>query len=672
MKNKLTARLSIFMCLVIILSMFAACSVKDKTDITSTTAPYFDSGNDSWIADGGYEPVTITNVELVQLVNDALGSEAAGWDGNLGSLTSEQLEKVEQAAQDKGLIIEKDESGNTVIKKEEIPTTQATPEEVTKIMNQVSVQDLSNVSPSQYAEISKVAAENNMAAVTKPGTSEVVIVKPAQTKPVNNVNPTNSANPVVTPSTQKVVTAAPAVIPTAQRTTSVYKPVSNPPVPSLSPTVKPVPGFTTAWVNTFGGVSNDVYVDNAVLKSGDVVAVGITFTGSDGSMVANSSALITSYNEKNNKQLWTKTLSGNRTAAFQSVAVLNDSSIVAVGYTAAENFPGLTDADYKCKGTTEGIAVKFNKNGDVIWSKAFGGAAGDMLYAVEATPDGGFVIGGKSESTDADLKDLGAEKIKAFVFKCDANGNIQWRQALSGDKHSSVKDFAVTPAGEIYTVIECITGTGEYAEIEGTKNAKRTSVIWKLNSSGNSLWKKALYDSGATNLHTIAVAKDGGCVVAGSYSASANGTSGTFNGIYNAGTPGTFDGMVVKLKSDGSMGWLLPLIGFESDYITGIAKVDGGFAVSGYTTSTNRDFSSTNRGDYDCFIYTLNEYGSKKNLYSLGGSGSDNARGLCSDGSGSVYICGSTNSGDGYFADCSVKGNENSAVGFVARFVISE
>ncbi|MBQ8014687.1 MAG: hypothetical protein IJ264_00710, partial [Clostridia bacterium] len=103
MKNKMTSRLSIFMCLVIILSMFAACSVKDKTDTLSTTAPYFDSNNDSWFADGGYEPVTITNVELVQLVNDALGSDAAGWDGNLGSLTSEQLEKVEQAAQDKGL-----------------------------------------------------------------------------------------------------------------------------------------------------------------------------------------------------------------------------------------------------------------------------------------------------------------------------------------------------------------------------------------------------------------------------------------------------------------------------------------------------------------------------------------------------------------------------------------
>ncbi|MBQ8015700.1 MAG: SBBP repeat-containing protein, partial [Clostridia bacterium] len=516
--------------------------------------------------------------------------------------------------------------------------------------------------------ISKVAAENNMAAVTKPGTSEVVIVKPVQTRPVTPVNP---SNPAVTPSTQKVVTAAPITLPTAARTTSVYKPVPNPPVPSLAPTVKPVPGFTTAWVNTIGGVSNDVLVDNAVLKDGNVVTAGITFTDSTGSYSKNSSAIIASYNERN-KQLWTKTISGNNTVAFQSVAVLNDGSIIAVGYSGASNLPGLTDADYPCKDTTEALAVKFDKSGDIIWTKLYGGSEGDMLYAVEATPDGGFVVGGKSESKDFDFKDLGTEKIKAFVFKCDSNGNVQWRQALSGDKHSAVKDIAVTPAGEVYADIECVTGTGEYAAIEGTKNAKRTTVICKLGTSGNILWTKALYDSGITNLHAIEVAKDGGCVVAGNYTASANGTSGTFKGLYNAGTPGTFDGIVVKLKPDGSMGWLLPLIGFESDYITGIAKVDGGFAVGGYTTSTNRDFSTNNKGDYDCFIYTLNEYGTKKSLYSLGGSGSDNARSLASDGNGTVYICGSTNSGDGYFAECANKGSESKAVGFVARFVISE
>lgn len=657
MKNKFSARLAAFMCLVLIISSFAACSVKDDKN-TDGTSPLVNPSGDSWVADGVYEPVTITNVELVQLVNDALGSEAAGWDGNLGSLTSEQLQKVEQAAQDKGLIIEKDDSGNTVIKKEEVPTTQATPEEVTKIMNQVSVEDLSNVSPSQYIEISKVAAENNMAAVTKPGTSEVVIVKPVST--------TKRQTPVTQPNTQAPTKgAANTEKPAVLNTTSVYIPPTHKPVPTIAPTKTPVPNLSTAWVNTVSDAKNDILYSSEVFEDG-VVATGITFPQDS----ANAAANIVAFNEKN-KELWSKTIKGNKTTTFEDVTVLSDGGIVAVGYTSATTLDGFTDADYKCKGTIEGIAVKFDKDGDIVWRKVYGGSAGDMIYAVSATPDGGFVLGGKSESTDADLKGLGTLKIKSFIFKCDANGNIQWRQALSGSKHSTVEDLTSNSAGDVYATIATATGDGEFAEIEGTKTAKRTTVVAKLNSAGNFVWKKCFWDSGITNLYAIETALDGGCVVAGYYSAAASGTNGSFTGFYNAGNPGTFDCMIVKLNSDGSTDWMTPLIGFESDYATGITKINGGYAVSGYTTSSNRDFPVSNKGDHDIFVYTLNEYGTKKNVYSLGGSASDNASGLCSDGGSSVYLCGSTNSADGYFAECSAKGNEDVAVGFVSRFELS-
>lgn len=667
MKNKFTARLAATMCLVIVISSFAACSIKGK-DTTDATNPFVNPTADSWYANGSYEPVTITNVELVQLVNDALGGEAAGWDGNLGSLSQDQLEKVEQAAQDKGLIIEKDESGNTVIKKEEIPTTQATPQEVTMLQNIVSVPDLSNVSPSQYVELSKVAAENNMAAVTKPGTSEVVIVKPAATKPANtqaNVQNPSQNVPVI----EEPVTYVPNKTerPAVPGTTSVYVPVSNKPVPTIAPTQAPIPTFSSSWVNTVSDTKNDIFNATETFEKG-VVAVGVTYPKT----ATKAGAHIVAYNEKN-KQLWEHVFVGDQATSFEDVAVLADGSIVAVGYTSAKtNLSGFTDADFRCKGTIEGIAVRFNKNGDIIWKKTFGGSAGEMIYSIAATPDGGFVCGGKSDSSDADFKDLGTLKIKSFIFKCDANGAIQWRQALSGTKHSAVLDLASTPAGEIYGAIECVTGDGEFAAIEGTQTAKRTTVVVKLNTAGNFVWKKCLQDSGITALHAIEVAPDGGCVVAGHYSSAAAGTNGSFKDFYNAGTPGTYDCMVVKFGADGKTSWMTPLIGFESDYIKDIVKVKGGYAVVGYTTSSNRDFPVSNKGDNDIFIYTLNEYGTKKNVYSLGGSGSDNAFGICTDGDNSVYICGSTSSADGYFANCSAKGSDTMTVAFISRFELNK
>ncbi|MBQ4626584.1 MAG: hypothetical protein IJB45_04955, partial [Clostridia bacterium] len=106
MKNKSTAMLSLLMCLVLIISTFAACSIKDdnKDSTTTTLLP-----NESWQAGvpDTYEPVTITTVELVELVSEALGEDAEGFNGDLNTLTPEQQEKVEQLAADKGLIIDK-------------------------------------------------------------------------------------------------------------------------------------------------------------------------------------------------------------------------------------------------------------------------------------------------------------------------------------------------------------------------------------------------------------------------------------------------------------------------------------------------------------------------------------------------------------------------------------
>lgn len=680
MKNKFTSRLCVFMCFILILSTFAACSVKQNTDTTTVpTVP-----NNEWVPGiDAYVPVAITDVELVQLVSEALGDEASGFNGDLSTLTPEQLEKVENLATDKGLVVEKDENNNTVIKKEDVPVTNVTPEQYTQIMNQVSVKDPNNISPSEYVEISKVAATNNMVVVTNPGSSQVAIVKPvsttkaAQTAANPNVNPVNPVNP--TPSTAKKTN--PIVLDTTKKTTSVYVPQTPAYVASKGTTKAEMSGLEGDWTATSGTASGCTYWDTEVTADGGTVAVGFTYQYIDGSIKNYTSAIITKYSEKG-KLEWSKIIGGTAMTTdkenptpreakttFENVTVLSDGSIIAVGETRAEDLAPANE--YKCIQTVEGLVVKFNSKGDVVWTKLYGGSKGDILHSVHSTPDGGFVIGGKSESSDADLKNLGTMSIKAFIIKCDANGNVQWRQALSGSKHSTVEDLEVNSAGEIYANIACYSGDGEYADIPGTVNAKRTTVVAKLSSSGNILWKKAYYDSGVTNLYAMEIANDGGVVIAGNYSLSAAGdrTGATFEGINNGGTPGTMDGAIIKINSNGSTGWISTIVGFEHDFITGIVAVPGGYAVTGYTKSTNRDFKVTNIGDFDGFIYTVNSLGKLKSIYGFGGSMTDNPRGICSDGE-VVYVCGSTNSADGSYSNGSVKSNGELPVCFISRYKI--
>ena len=155
---------------------------------------------------------------------------------------------------------------------------------------------------------------------------------------------------------------------------------------------------------------------------------------------------------------------------------------------------------------------------------------------------------------------------------------------------------------------------------------------------------------------------------AGQYASGPDGkNSGTFANVYNGGNQGTFDGMVIKVTSDGKQKWMKPLVGFQNDIITDITAVPGGFALSGYTNSTNRDFALKNYGEADSFIYVISVYGDLQTVSSYGGSAVDNARGICSNGK-TVYVCGFTNSGDGSFANASVKGADSKGAAVVYQY----
>lgn len=647
MKNKFTARLSIFMCLVIIISCFAACSIKNGGDTTTTLAPA-----DSWQSGSGYDKVVISQAELVGLVEDALGDDVPeNFNGDLNTLTPEQLNKVEDHAKNEGLTVEKDENGDTVIKKEEVPTQQASKDEIEDLFNKLTIKDPDNLSDKELEDLSEAAKNEGLIVQTKPS-GEVVVVKPVTTTKIVTRAPQ-------TETTKKTNTKTTNASP---KTTAIY-------VPDTHMTAAPTGSFVASepstlsngWISNFGSGSHTVLVASTTTSDGGFVAAGIT-TVSDG---AGSSGVLVKYNEKG-KQQWTKTLSGNALVSFDAVAELNDGSIVVVGSTMASDVA--SPDQYLCQNTVEGLIVKYSKNGDHQWTKIVGGSGADMVYAIEPTADGGFVAGGKTNSVDGSFSGLSAEKTKAFIYKFNANGGIEWKNCLAGKIHCAVTDLAVNPNGEIFAVMENNNKDGDFASLEGTDNGRRTGIICKLTPGGNFVWKNSLYESGLVNLSAVTFTDDGGCVAAGQYSVSAKeGNSGSFKGIYNGGTAGTFDGILVKYKANGDKAWTTPLIGFESEFITGITRIGNGYAVSGYSASNNRDFQGMGKGNFDSFVYTFSKYGEREKLYHFGGSSADHARTLCAN-SESLYVAGETNSTDGDFTELSPKPTSDNAVGVVRRY----
>jgi hypothetical protein len=142
---------------------------------------------------------------------------------------------------------------------------------------------------------------------------------------------------------------------------------------------------------------------------------------------------------------------------------------------------------------------------------------------------------------------------------------------------------------------------------------------------------------------------------------------GTLKDIHNCG--GT-DALAIRLNKNGERQWYRIISGFNDDFITDVVKTDGGFALTGYTDSSNREFASIgNKGGTDGFISFIDVNGTIVETLSQAGFGNDAA--LClaySADNRELLVAGKTESNDGSFED--INGYVGS-IGYVGRYKIT-
>jgi hypothetical protein len=68
-------------------------------------------------------------------------------------------------------------------------------------------------------------------------------------------------------------------------------------------------------------------------------------------------------------------------------------------------------------GGSDIFLIKTDANGNIIWSKTYGGTNNDWAFSVQQTYDGGYILAGETWSFGAGRGDI-------FLIKTDVNGNI--------------------------------------------------------------------------------------------------------------------------------------------------------------------------------------------------------------------------------------------------------
>ena len=61
------------------------------------------------------------------------------------------------------------------------------------------------------------------------------------------------------------------------------------------------------------------------------------------------------------------------------------------------------------------------------WAKTYGETEREEAYWVQQTSDGGFIVGGTTQSFGVRGKDF-------WIIKLDSDGKIQWQRAYGGDR----------------------------------------------------------------------------------------------------------------------------------------------------------------------------------------------------------------------------------------------
>lgn len=261
---------------------------------------------------------------------------------------------------------------------------------------------------------------------------------------------------------------------------------------------------TVAWQNMYGSSTLDDEALSIIETSdGGFFVVGNTGTISNDVWVAKLNA--------DGSVAWERDFTTISHETANAAVELSDGSLVVVGTTDI----GGTSANF------QGLVIKLDANGGLIWQNTYGGSSSEFAHSVSATNDGGFVVSGETLS-------FGAGSYDVWVIRLNGDGTTVWQNSYGGSNSEYGRSIAATSDGGFV-----FTG-------ESSSFAVGFSDAWavKLNGDGSVAWENAYGSSRIDESHAIAPTSDGGFVVSG-YSRALGSHEG--------------DGVVLKLDETGSI-----------------------------------------------------------------------------------------------------------------------
>jgi hypothetical protein len=215
------------------------------------------------------------------------------------------------------------------------------------------------------------------------------------------------------------------------------------------------------WEKTYGGTNIDIAL--SVVQTNDG---GFAMTGRSSSMNGdvtgnlNCAFWIVKTNPIGDIQ-WQKAVGSYSDISSYCIKQTFDGGFIVTGYSSGVG--GTVTVSY---GNDDYWVVKLTASGALQWQKSLGGTYRDIAYGVDQTSDGGYVVVGRSSSTDYDV--LGNHGHDDYwLVRLNSSGNMIWQKSLGGSSNDEARDIHQTPDGGFIIAGNTSTATGDVTNIHG-------------------------------------------------------------------------------------------------------------------------------------------------------------------------------------------------------------
>jgi len=346
-----------------------------------------------------------------------------------------------------------------------------------------------------------------------------------------------------------------------------------------------------------------------------------------------------------------RTYGGSNEDDAVSVASSIDGGYVILGSTQSN------DGDIVDKTSTDSDywVLKVDPQGEIQWSRTYGGSGDERASSISRTSDGGYIISGHSRSSDGDVS--GNEGFHDYwILKIDAFGNILWDRNFGfAGSDQAFEVFETNDGGYFATGFLDITASN--GQGNDGRNGVRHGVgeFWaiKMDVNGNRIWRRFFGGTNNDRSYDALQTSDGGFLLAGaSESDDFDITDGK----------GSYDFWVVRIDQDGDLVWTKSFGGSEIEIGYDAAHTsDGNYVMVGDTRSSDQDITNP-LGNADSWVVKFDDTGAMIWQKTFGGSSFESARSITPLANGNYIVSGSTRSDNG---DVTSNNGQNDAWAFI-------